>query len=288
MICTLCPRQCKAVRTETENKNGFCKMPLYPKVARADLHFGEEPVISGTNGSGTVFFSGCSLSCVFCQNYEISHQNKGRIITYKELADIFYELEQKSAHNINLVNPTHYVYTIKKALEFYKPNIPIVYNSGGYDSKEALEIAKDFVDIYLLDFKYLSSQRAEIYSKAKKYPEIAGDALKQCYTYINECIIENGIMKKGIIVRHLLMPQATREAMGIFDFVRKNTPNAYFSLMSQYIPYGEALTMPVINRSITKREYEKVIEYILEFEFENVFIQDRKSADSKFIPKFDF
>ena len=259
-------------------------MPLLPKVARADLHFWEEPIISGKNGSGTVFFSGCSLGCVYCQNYDISHENFGKTISYERLAEIFSELEQKGAHNINLVNPTHYALAIKKALDIYKPNIPIVYNSGGYDKAETLKALEGYVDIFLMDLKYLSEEKAELYSRAKDYPTIAKTAIKEAVRQQSECVLENGIMQKGVIIRHLILPQATKEAIAVFDWVRQNTPNAYFSIMSQYTPYFKAKEMPVINRKITTREYEKVLDYIAQFDFQNVFTQEKSSAKEEYIP----
>ena len=247
-------------------------MPLLPKVARADLHFWEEPIISGKNGSGAVFFSGCSLDCVYCQNYEISHCEKGTLISYEKLAEIFYELEKKGAHNINLVSPSHYVLAIKEALKIYRPKIPIVYNSSGYDNVNSLKILEGDIDIFLLDLKYLNSNRAEKYSNTPDYPENATKALKEAYRQRGECVIENGIMKKGVIIRHLLLPQGTKEAISVFDFVKENMPNAYFSIMSQYIPFGNAKDFPEINRKVTNREYEKVIDYIMDSNFKNVLI----------------
>jgi len=287
MICSLCPRNCQALRTESENLNGYCKMPLLPKVARAALHFWEEPIISGKNGSGTVFFSGCPLSCVYCQNYEISQEGKGRTIDYQRLAEIFKELEYSGAHNINLVSPTHYVFAIKKALDIYKPRIPVVYNSGGYEKTETLRALEGYVDIFLLDLKYLSQEKAHIYSNAKNYPDYAKAAIIEATRQQPECIIENGIMQKGVIVRHLLLPQATKEAMAVFDWVRANAPNAFFSMMSQYIPQYKAEEMSPINRKVTKREYEKVLDYISADGFENIFIQEKSSADKDYIPPFD-
>lgn len=287
MLCNLCPRRCNSQRTETENINGFCKMPLLPRVARADLHFWEEPVISGNNGSGTVFFSGCSLACVYCQNYEISQGGQGKEISIEHLAEIFKRLEEKGAHNINLVSPTHYALAIKKALDIYRPKIPIVYNSGGYDSVEALKMLEGYVDIFLMDLKYLDSKRAVIYSCAEDYPIVAQKSIKEALRQQPETIAEQGLMKKGVIIRHLLLPQGTKEAMAVFDWVRENAPQAYFSIMSQYTPCGKAKDMPVINRKITAREYEKVLDYISGFSFDNVFIQERKSADKKYIPDFD-
>ncbi len=287
MICSQCPRKCKALRNETENLNGYCKMPMLPKVARADLHFWEEPVISGKNGSGTVFFSGCSLNCVYCQNYEISQGKKGKIISYKALAEIFKELEKKGAHNINLVNPTHYAMAIKNALDIYKPNIPIVYNSSGYDSIDTLKVLENYIDIFLLDLKYLSNDRAFLYSGANDYPETAKQTVNEALRQQPKCIIKNGIMQRGVIIRHLILPQGTSEAIAVFDWVRENAANAYFSIMSQYTPCHKAKDMPIINRKITNREYEKVLNHIMQFDVQNVFIQDKSSATENYIPEFD-
>ena len=287
MKCSLCPRRCNAERTNDENLNGFCKMPLSPKVARAALHFWEEPSISGKKGSGTVFFSGCTLDCVFCQNYDISHGGFGKVITHQRLADIFKELEEKGARNINLVTPTQFVPAIIRALDIYKPQVPIVYNSGGYDTVEQIRALKGYVDIFLMDLKYLSIDRAKAYSGAPDYPKYAVSAIKEAYLGQPVCEFRDGIMQKGLIVRHLLLPQGTNEAIRVFDWVRVNTPNAYFSIMSQYTPCGKALDMPIINRPVTKREYEKVLDYICNSDFENVYIQERESSDKKYISPFD-
>jgi len=263
-------------------------MPLNPRVARADLHFWEEPPISGKNGSGTVFFSGCSLSCVYCQNYGISHENLGKDLTVAELAEIFKELESKGAHNINLVTPSHYVLAIKSALEIYKPKIPIVYNSSGYESIESLNILKGLIDVFLFDLKYLNPDRALKYSSSYDYPKVATNAIKWAYEQNPKCLFnEDGIMQKGIIIRHLLMPMGTNEAIKVFDWVRENTPGAYFSIMSQYLPMGEADKFKEINRKVTKREYEKVLDYICSYDFQNIFIQERLSANKDFIPDFN-
>ena len=287
MICNLCPRRCNALRTENENINGFCKMPLRVKIARADLHFWEEPSISGQNGSGTVFFSGCNLACCYCQNFDVSHKCNGKEITVEGLAEIFKMLENKEANNINLVTPTHYAWAIKQALDIYKPKIPIVYNSSGYETVESLKMLKGYIDIFLLDLKYLSEDRALKYSCAKDYPDYAKAAILEAYRQSPFCEFEDGIMKKGVIIRHLLLPQGTKEAMAVFDWVRDNTPNAYFSIMSQYIPMGEAEKFKEINRKVTKREYEKVLDYICSFDFTNVYIQEKSSANKQFIPDFN-
>ena len=288
MKCLLCPRACNAERTESQNINGYCKMPLLPRVARAALHFWEEPCISGTKGSGTVFFSGCSLSCVFCQNYEISHNGFGKTVSINRLSEIFRELEAQGAHNINLVNPTHYAYAIKQALDIYRPKIPIVYNSGGYDRAETLKELDGCFDIFLMDLKYLNSDRARLYSGAADYPKFAETAILECCRQQPECVFDgNGIMQKGVIVRHLILPLGTKEAVSVFDWVRENAPGVFFSIMSQYVPCGRAGEYPLINRQITKREYEKVLYYICASDFENVYFQQRTSADGQYIPPFD-
>lgn len=288
MLCNLCPRQCNALRTENSNTGGVCCMPELPTVARAALHFWEEPCISGKNGSGTVFFSGCSLHCVFCQNEDISVKNIGKTVSVSELADIFKRLEEQGAHNINLVTPTHFVNSIIDALDIYKPSIPIVYNSSGYESVDTLKRLQGYVDIYLMDFKYIDDTKASLYSNAPDYADVCKNALLEAYHQQNKCVFLEGIMQKGLIVRHLLMPAATRDAIAVFDWVRENTPNAYFSIMSQYLPLGKAADMPVINRGVTAREYNKVIDYILDSGFQNCYMQERSSADKNFIPDFDF
>ena len=287
MICNLCPRRCNALRTESENVGGFCGMPLLPRLARAALHFWEEPVISGAAGSGTVFFSGCNLGCIYCQNAPISHGGRGKTVSVSRLAEIFRELEGKGAANINLVTPTHYTRAIKSALDIYRPGIPIVYNGGGYESTEQLIELEDYVDVYLLDYKYCDPQKAQRYSAAPDYPETARAAITEAYRQKGRAVIKNGLMKSGVIVRHLLLPRATADAIEIFDFVRKNVPGAYFSLMCQYTPMGSALDDKVINRRVTRREYDKVAEYIAAAGFENCFVQEANSATKDYIPDFD-
>lgn len=289
MLCNQCPRRCNALRTESENTAGVCLMPASPVVSRAALHFWEEPCISGKNGSGTVFFTGCSLHCVFCQNSDISAKNKGKAITTGQLAEIFKRLEDEGAHNINLVTPTHFVDSIIKALDIYKPNIPVVYNSSGYENVDTIKALDDYVDIFLMDFKYIDSNKACLYSGAKDYIDICKLALLQAYSQQSKCVFDdNGMLQKGVIVRHLLMPQATRDAIEIFEWVRQNMPNAYFSIMSQYTPCYKAVDMPVINRKITSREYDKVVNYIVDSGFENCYIQDISSANKNYIPNFNF
>ena len=287
MNCNLCPRKCNAARSESQNIGGFCKAPLLPKIARAALHFWEEPCISGSKGSGTVFFSGCSLNCVYCQNHDVSRNIIGKTISYERLAEIFKELENSGAHNINLVTPSHYVYAIKKALDVYRPNIPIIYNSSGYDSVDTLKLLEGYIDIYLMDFKYIKEDKAQKYSGAKNYPIVAIDAIKETYRQVGGCDFSDNIMKKGLIIRHLLLPQGTNDAISIFNWVKENTPNAYFSIMSQYTPMSACENYPEINRKITKREYEKVISAICESNFKNCYIQEKASSSTEYIPKFN-
>ncbi len=260
-------------------------MPIYPKIARADLHFWEEPCISGKNGSGTVFFSGCSLRCVYCQNYEISQGGKGETITPERLAQIFRELENKGAHNINFVNPTHYIWAIEQALKIYKPKIPLVFNSGGYDLEETVK--KGIFDIYLFDLKYVSSDKSLKYSAASDYFEVASKAILAAYKLKGEACFENGIMQSGVIVRHLVLPMNTNEAIRVIDWVNDNVPSVYFSLMAQYIPSGKAENYKEINRRITQREYDKVVDYICGKNMPNVYIQSRESAKECYVPDFN-
>jgi len=286
ILCNNCPRQCGAMRTDFENIGGFCQMPLFPKIARADLHFWEEPCISGTNGSGTIFFSGCALKCVYCQNYEISHKNQGRIITPKELSELFLQLEKKGAHNINFVNPSHYLWAIKEALKIYKPKIPLVYNSSGYDLQE--NILEDIFDVYLFDLKYIDEQRANKYSFAPNYFEIASKALLAAKSVVGKPKFDTqGIMQRGIIVRHLVMPLATNEAIRVIDWFADNLSDYYLSIMAQYTPCGNLEKFPEINRKITNREYDKVLNHLYEKELQNVFLQEKDSASESYIPEFN-
>ena len=286
MLCKACPRRCNSQRSEDINKSGYCGVPLFPVVARASLHFGEEPCISGSCGSGTIFFSGCSLSCVYCQNEIISHKRKGIKITPKRLAEIMRELEEQGAHNINFVNPTHFIWAIKEALSIYKPNIPLVYNSGGYDLPEI--ISENIFDIYLLDLKYVSSERALKYSNAENYFEYASESIKAAYKLCSKPVFSSdGIMQKGLIIRHLVLPLATKEAIRVIDWVKDNTPDAYLSIMSQYFPTAKAEEYKEINRRITKREYEKVLSYVIEKDLKNVYIQERDSASEIYVPDFN-
>ena len=286
MICNDCPRKCNINRNE---KLGFCKSPQEIRLARAALHFWEEPCISGGGGSGTVFFSGCNLKCVYCQNYEISRDNKGKEISEDKLLDIFKSLEQQGAENINLVNPTHYAKSLVRALEKWKGALPVIYNSSGYESVKTLKMLDGLIDIYLPDFKYIRADKAQKYSSASDYPQIAKAAFFEMRSQQKEDIFdERGIMQKGMIIRHLILPSNTNSSLEIIDYLNENFENTYVSLMAQYIPCTSLEGFPEINRKITKREYEKVINYAINKGMEKLFIQELSSASEKYIPAFDF
>lgn len=286
MICNQCPRKCNVDRTRTV---GYCKSPEEFRLSRAALHFWEEPCISGKNGSGAVFFSGCNLGCLFCQNYEISHENKGMTVSDDGLIKIFENLIEQGANNINLVNPTHYAERLIRVLKKYKPSVPVVYNSSGYESVQTLKMLDGLVDIYLPDFKYIRSDKALKYSRAEDYPEVAMRALEEMYRQMGKTEFdENGIMKKGMIIRHLILPSNTNSSLKILDFINGKFPNAYVSLMAQYTPCNDLSAVPELNRKITDREYNKVVDYALSLGMDKIFVQSRESADEKFIPDFDF
>ena len=265
---------------------GYCKADNYVKIAKTMLHFWEEPVISGTKGSGAIFFSYCNLKCVFCQNYKISHCGKGNITTTKELAEIFQELEKKGAHNINLVTPTHYTDQIIEALNIYRPKIPIVWNTNSYESDETMEKIKNYIDIYLFDLKYYNKELSKKYSDTINYFEIATKNILKAKKEIPTNIIENNIMKKGIIIRHLILPNQTNDSIKILDWIKNNIPDTLISIMSQYTPYFRSTEFPEINRTITKLEYKRVLTHCQNLQL-NGFMQDLTSANENFIPDFD-
>ena len=283
MICNQCPRKCNVERSKYI---GRCGVGEKFKIARADLHFWEEPCISGKNGSGTVFFSGCNLGCVFCQNYEISHRCIGRDVESDELVRIFEALISKGANNINLVNPTHYAKQISEVLKNWKSPVPIVYNSSGYESVETLKLLDGLVDIYLPDFKYIVPEKAKKYSLAEDYPEASMLALAEMKRQVGEDIFENGLMKKGMIIRHLVLPSNTNASIKVLDYLAENYRDTYISVMAQYTPCGDLADFEEINRSLTKREYNKIVDYALSLGLEKIFIQDLSSASESFIPQF--
>ena len=285
MICNQCPRRCNVDR---ENALGYCKAPNAYKLARASLHFWEEPCISGKSGSGAVFFSGCNLGCVFCQNYEISHKCKGVEVSEERLIRIFEHLVDEGANNINLVNPTHYAVQLAHTLKKYKPPVPVVYNTSGYESVDTLKLLDGLVDIYLPDFKYMRNDKALRYSRAEDYPQFAMPALTEMKRQVgNDVFDENGIMKRGMIIRHLVLPGNTNSAIQALDYLAENFGDTYISVMAQYVPCTDLSEYKEINRKITKREYDKVVAHILELGLEKVFLQKLESATEDYIPDFD-
>jgi putative pyruvate formate lyase activating enzyme len=282
-VCNNCPRKCNIDRLKSV---GICGVGESVKIARAGLHFGEEPCISSNKGSGTIFFSGCSLKCVMCQNYNISHECYGKEVSINRLAEIMKELEEFGANNINFVTPSHYVNQIEQALKIYKPNIPLVYNSSGYDMVETIE--KNLFDVYLFDLKYFNSKKSQKYSKCSDYFEVASKAILQAVKIKGKPLYnEDGILQSGVIVRHLVLPSSTNDAILIIDWLKNNVPEIVFSLMSQYIPMYKADEFKELNRTITKREYEKVLNACYDADFSEIYIQDRKSANKDLIPTFD-
>lgn len=287
MNCEICPRNCNI---EREKGVGFCGQTNKLKISKVMFHHFEEPLISGeekSKGSGAIFFTGCNLKCAFCQNYPISHNNKGKTITVEKFVKIIKKLERKKAHNINLVTPSHFSNQIIEALKIYKPKIPIVWNSNGYESKQTIEKLKDYVDIYLVDLKYMDNDLAFKYSKAIKYVENSTESLKQMKANQPNDIIENGLMKKGMIIRHLILPTHTNDSIECLDFIHNEIgENSIVSIMSQYEPRYEAKNHPEINRKITPLEYKRVVNHALKLNMTNCFTQDLTSANSKYTPKF--
>ena len=287
MKCNICPRKCNIDRSK---EKGLCGMSDSFVVARAAKHFWEEPPISGTKGSGTVFFSGCNLGCIYCQNYEISHENKGKEISDDRLTEIFDELIASEVHNINLVNPTHYALRLKAVLEGYKSAVPTVYNSSGYERVSTLKSLDGLIGIYLPDLKYIKEERAEKYSNAPDYFTYASKALIEMKRQCPENVYDtDGIMQKGLIVRHLILPKNTNQSIDILSWIKNNLgEDTTVSLMSQYTPFGKIEDCKELQRKITAREYEKVLSAAENMGFKSLFLQDFASSDEKFIPDFDF
>ncbi|MDE7446245.1 MAG: radical SAM protein [Lachnospiraceae bacterium] len=291
--CALCPRECMA---ERENgQKGYCLSDDRIFVARADLHMWEEPCISGKQGSGTVFFSGCNLRCVYCQNYEIAAGQRGRQVSIKELSEIFLELQKKGAANINLVTPDHYVLQAAEAvMEARKEGlaIPVVYNGSGYEKRDVIKRLSGIIDIFLTDFKYMDELLAEKYSKAPDYPVVAKSALDEMVKITGESVFdENGMMQKGTIVRHLLLPGHKKNAKDVLRYVYETYGDkVYISLMNQYTPFERLKGNPAYKelcRKVTKREYETVVDYAINLGVTNAFIQEGDTARESFIPEFD-
>lgn len=287
----MCPRKCNVSRDDTL---GFCGAPNAVKVSLASLFLFEEPIISGEEkdgakpvGSGAIFFSHCNLKCCYCQNSEISTGGAGKEITINRLAEIFKKLESAGAYNINLVTPTHYTNQIIEALKIYKPKIPVIWNTSGFDDPEVIKKLDGYVDIFLTDFKYFSGVPAKKYSSAENYPEIAKKSILMMRKVVPNDVIENGLMKKGIIIRHLVLPGQTKDSLAVIDWINKNLGNkTYVSLMAQYTPMANAKLYPEINRKIKPIEYKILINRLTELGFCNVFLQDLDSATSSYTPDF--
>lgn len=286
MICTLCPRMCRAVRTEASGE-GVCGVGTLPRIARAALHHDEEPVISANGGSGAVFFSGCQLKCVFCQNYNISSECFGKTITVERLREIYAELIRAGARNINLVSGTQFVPEIIKSLS-PAPGVPVIWNSSGYERVDTLRALSGYVNAYLPDLKYADARTAEKYSLAADYPETALAALDEMYRQTGGVALdENGNLQSGMIIRHLILPGETENAKRVLEIIHNRYPLAWVSLMAQYVPMGRASEYPEINRSITQEEYDEVVDFMMELGIEDGFVQELESADRKYTPDFD-
>lgn len=288
--CTLCPRHCGADRAS--GKKGLCGADNTLKIARAALHFWEEPCISGDKGSGTVFFSGCTMGCVFCQNFDISRRAFGQEITINRLSEIFLELQSQGALNINLVTPTQYINEIIIAISAARLQgltLPIIYNTSGYETVEAIKQLAGYIDVYLPDFKYIDDNLARKYSNCDNYAQNAKQALDEMVKQAGECVFdENGIIKSGVIVRHLILPTHTSDSKAVIKYLYNRYGNKiYISIMSQYTPFGALENHPELNRKLTKSEYQSCINYAIKTGIENGFIQEGDAAKQSFIPQFE-
>ena len=287
--CTICPHNCGINRTN--NQIGRCKSKDTVKIALYSTHNFEEPCISGKKGSGTVFFSNCNMNCVFCQNYEISQQGKGKEITIEELAEIFIKQQEKDVENINLVTPTSYVPQIIKAIQIARNKglkLPIVYNTNGYEKVETLKMLEGYVDIYLPDFKYSDNELAKRLSKVDNYFEIATQALTEMYKQTGKAVFDDrGIMQKGMIIRHLVLPNQILNSRRVLKWINENMHDVYVSVMAQYFPTYKAKDIEDINRKLTKEEYEQIENYLYRLDLENGYIQELGEHEEEYVPKWD-
>ena len=288
--CTLCPRECRVDRTE--GQVGYCKVSDELIVARAALHMWEEPCISGEEGSGTVFFSGCSLGCVYCQNYNIANNLAGKMISIERLCEIFLELQEKGANNINLVTPSHYVPQIIEAIQLARHHglrLPIVYNSSAYEKVDTLRLLEGKVDIYMPDLKYMNPEPARLYSKADDYFEYAEKAIEEMVRQVGRAELdERGMMRRGAMVRHLLLPGYLSDSKRIIKYLYDTYGDTiYISIMSQYTPLPRMAACPLMNRRVAEKEYEELIDYAIDLGIENGFIQEGETASESYIPEFD-
>ena len=281
--CLLCPNFCGV---DKRYQAGACGTDDNIKIAKYYIHKFEEPIICGCEGSGTIFFCGCSLKCVFCQNYELSRNLRGKIISFQELVDIFKELEDMGASNINLVSPTHYSNKIIEALSIYKPKIPVVYNSHGYENLSALESIDKYIDIYLPDIKFFSPTLSNRYCAKRDYFSVASKAIE--FMANKPLKFKDGQLINGTIVRHLVLPQCSFDSKKILDWFTSIKDKAYLNIMSQYTPFGDIKDFPELQRKITKREYESVIEHALSLGIDKAFYQEYKSASTDYIPSWDY
>lgn len=288
-LCADCPRMCFARRTE-DSGEGYCGCPLLPHVVRAAPHFGEEPCISGMRGAGAVFFSGCNLRCVYCQNSEISRSPVGKRVSVSELRDILLRLRDTGVHNIELVSAGHYVRTVSEALDGLSLGIPVVWNSSGYESALSLRSLEGLVQVYMPDYKYSVSGLGELFSDVPDYPETAAAAIREMYRQTGPYVLdEDGMLVSGVLIRHLILPGETANAMGAIEFVAQNFPHGsvLFSLMSQYTPMpGESLS-PALRRRVTEEENERLIRYMQACRIEDGYWQEVSSATDEMIPAFD-
>ena len=285
-LCKICPIECNADRNSGV---GYCGQSNKIKIAKYYLHTFEEPPISGKNGSGTVFFCGCSLKCVFCQNYQLSRSQTGKEISPSQLAEIFKELENMGAHNVNLVTPAHFVPQIVEALKIYRPKIPIVYNTHSYEKVETLKIIDPYVDIYLPDLKFFSSELSKRYTGKADYFDVASKAISFMLNSKKTVFGSDGMLKQGVVVRHMIMPLGVKDSKALLSWFAQNKVNgAYLSLLGQYTPFGENENFPELKRPITKREYQRVYEHLLSLKITDYFAQELGSASESFIPKWDF
>lgn len=287
--CTICPHNCGINRTN--NQIGRCKSKDTVKIALYSIHNFEEPCISGKKGSGTVFFSNCNMNCVFCQNYEISQQGKGKEITIEELAEIFIKQQEKDVENINLVTPTSYVPQIIESIKIARNKglkLPIVYNTNGYEKVETLKMLEGYVDIYLPDFKYSDNELAKRLSKVDNYFEIATQALTEMYKQTGKAVFDDrGIMQKGMIIRHLVLPNHILNSRRVLKWINENMHDVYVSVMAQYFPTYKAKDIEDINRKLTKEEYEQIENYLYRLDLENGYIQELGEHEEEYVPKWD-
>lgn len=289
MLCNDCPRRCGADR-EFDKAGGVCRSPLTPVIARAAPHFGEEPCISGERGSGTVFFSGCNLRCVFCQNRDISRSSAGKPVTVEHLRDIFLELQDEGVHNINLVTAAHFIRPVTEALEGAKLSIPVVWNSSGYESVESLRRLEGLVQVYMPDLKYLDPKLSLRYSAAKDYPEVAVSAIAEMYRQRGRFVLDDeDMLVSGVLVRHLILPGARENSEKVIRFIAENYPGdrVLFSLMCQYTPMPGLEKYPELQRTVTASENDALCRYMEDCGIEYGFFQEPESATDEMIPDFD-